>query len=75
LTIGRTCRLSARARPGYVFSGWTGSIASSAPTLTFVFNGGLVPQANFVPQIRWPGLPLLSAAEETFSLFRASSLS
>src|SRR5262249_3538520 len=48
LTVGRTYTLTAAAKSGQVFGGWTGSLVSSNPKLTFVATSNLVLQAAFV---------------------------
>ena len=48
LIIGQSYTVTATPATGYEFSGWTGSIQSSSPTLTFVMASNLVLQANFV---------------------------
>ena len=52
LVLGRPYRLVAKPMSGFVFSGWTGAITSSSPTLSFVFNGGMTLQANFTKRVR-----------------------
>ena len=47
--LGANCAITARAVPGYLFSGWTGSITSAEPRLTFRMQTGLSLVANFVP--------------------------
>ncbi len=49
LIIGQSYTVTATPAAGYEFGGWTGSIISSSPTLTFVMASNLVLQANFVP--------------------------
>lgn len=55
LRVGQTCSVTAIPRADQEFAGWTGSITSTAPRLTFVVRSNLVFQANFVPS---PFLPI-----------------
>lgn len=48
LVVGQSYTVTATPATGYEFGGWTGSIVSSSPTLTFVMASNLVLQANFV---------------------------
>jgi hypothetical protein len=45
---GQTVILTAQPTNGFLFAGWTGSITSSAPTLTFTAQAGQVIEANFI---------------------------
>jgi hypothetical protein len=47
LTPGQVYTVTAVPAEGQEFAGWTGSITSSAPTLTFVMNSNLVLKAKF----------------------------
>jgi hypothetical protein len=49
LEIGKRYTITASPGTGCVFSNWTGSVLSSASTLTFTMASNLVLQANFVP--------------------------
>ena len=49
LVIGRTYSISAIPAPGQVFAGWTGTMTSSVPKLTFRMTSNIVVQANFIP--------------------------
>ena len=49
LVAGRTYTVTAIPKAGQEFAGWTGSIISSAPRLTFKLDRNLALQANFVP--------------------------
>ena len=48
LTAGKTYTLTATPGAGQVFGGWTGSLSSSDPKLTFVATSSLALQASFV---------------------------
>ncbi len=47
LIVGQTYTVTATPAAGYVFSGWTGSIQSSSPTITFTMTSSFTLQANF----------------------------
>jgi hypothetical protein len=49
LEIGRGYRLVATPAAGYLFSNWTGTVSSSAPTLSFLMQSNMSLQAHFVP--------------------------
>jgi hypothetical protein len=49
LEVGRTYTVVATPGAGYVFSNWTGSVAASNASLTFVMRSNLILTANFVP--------------------------
>jgi hypothetical protein len=63
LKAGRTYAVTARPGPGQAFSGWVGSINSSAPTLSFVLASNLLLQANFIPS---PFIPAQGAYNGLF---------
>ena len=48
LVVGQSYTVTATAASGYIFTGWTGGINSSASTITFVMTSNLVLQANFI---------------------------
>jgi len=45
--VGATYTITAKSQAGHRFKGWTGSITSSAPTITFTMVEGFDLQANF----------------------------
>lgn len=49
LEVGKTYSLTAEPRPGMAFAGWTGSIQTNTPTVTFVMAENFFLEANFVP--------------------------
>ena len=55
LQLGRGYQLIAAPAPGFVFSNWTGSVTSPAPSLNFLMQSNFVLQGNFIPN---PFLPV-----------------
>ncbi|MBI3875611.1 MAG: Ig-like domain-containing protein, partial [Verrucomicrobia bacterium] len=49
LAVGRTVTLVAEPGIGHRFTGWSGSIVASTPTVTFTMRSNVVLMANFVP--------------------------
>jgi hypothetical protein len=49
LEVGRGYQLTATAGAGFLFSNWTGTASSAAPTLRFLMESNMALQANFVP--------------------------
>jgi hypothetical protein len=49
LVLGRSYRITAYPDAGQEFTGWTGSLPSTSPSLLFVMRSNLVLQANFIP--------------------------
>src|SRR5262249_22694376 len=49
LPTGTVHTITALPAPGFVFSNWTGDIASRLAKLTFVMRSNLTLQANFIP--------------------------
>jgi uncharacterized repeat protein (TIGR03803 family) len=49
LEIGRTYTMTARPAVGYIFAGWSGTVTSSLPKLSFIMVSNLFLQADFVP--------------------------
>jgi hypothetical protein len=47
--VGRTLTVKATPASGSIFAGWTGSVTSAHPVLSFTMQDGLDLQANFVP--------------------------
>ena len=45
--IGATYTLTAKPQRGHTFTGWTGSVSSTAPTITFTMAAGFAVQAGF----------------------------
>ena len=45
--IGATYTIAAKPKAGHTFTGWTGSVTSSAPRITFPMSAGFTVQANF----------------------------
>jgi uncharacterized repeat protein (TIGR02543 family) len=56
LNIGQTYSITAKARGGFTFTGWSGSQTSSRPKLTFVMAEGLALTATFTDKQK----PILS---------------
>lgn len=52
--VGATLTMTAKPGAGQVFSSWSGDLATTSPTLTFIMQSNLVLQANFAPN---PFLP------------------
>ncbi|GAE35780.1 InlB B-repeat-containing protein [Halalkalibacter akibai] len=50
INLGETVTVTARPSQGYVFEGWSGSITSSNPSITFVMEEDMTLQAIFSPQ-------------------------
>ena len=48
LIVGQSYTVTATAASGYIFTGWTGGVNSSAATITFMMTSNLVLQANFI---------------------------
>lgn len=49
LEVGKSYTLTAKPAKGYLFSGWSGSLSGTGPSLTFVMRNGLVLEATFAP--------------------------
>lgn len=56
--VGETIKLNAVPAAGFIFAGWTGSITSSQPEISFSMQPGMSLQANFVPT---PFIPISGA--------------
>lgn len=59
--IGDTLTITATPITGYVFTGWTGSVTATDPTLTFTMSVGFAVKANFAPvpfmaTMKWMGI-------------------
>ncbi len=48
LIVGQSYTVTATASSGYIFTGWSGGVNSTAATITFVMTSNLVLTANFV---------------------------
>ncbi len=48
LIVGQSYTVTATPASGYLFSGWSGTVSSSAPTITFTMRSNTVLQAGFV---------------------------
>ncbi|MCU0785646.1 MAG: hypothetical protein MUF81_16695, partial [Verrucomicrobia bacterium] len=55
VVMGRQYKLTATPAANQLFVGWSGSITSSVPTVSFVMRSNLLIQANFVPNPFVPG--------------------
>ena len=55
---GRSVTIRAFPAPGSVFAGWTGSVVSDSPSVTFAVQDGMSLQANFQPT---PFIPVSGA--------------
>ncbi len=49
LQVGNGYTMTASPAAGHLFSGWSGGIASSTPSLTFTMQSNLVLRASFIP--------------------------
>jgi Bacterial Ig domain/Divergent InlB B-repeat domain len=67
LEIGRGYQVTAIPGAGHVFSNWTGTASSAAPTLGFLMQSNMALQANFVPN------PFLRVSGTFNGLFHESS--
>ena len=55
LVVGKTYTLTATPGPDQLFAGWSGSVASSSASISFLMQSNLLIQANFVPNPFVPG--------------------
>ena len=63
LHVGKKYTITAKPDTGYVFAGWSGSITSAAPKLTFLMQSNLVLTASFTPS---PFLPVAGTYQGLF---------
>jgi hypothetical protein len=64
VVAGRTYTLTAKPAAGQEFAGWTGSIVSDSPKITFAANSDIVLHAKFVPS---PFLPIMGSYNGLFN--------
>jgi uncharacterized repeat protein (TIGR02543 family) len=66
--VGTWYRITARPASGWIFSGWTGSLAGPDATANFVMTDGMSLTANFVPN------PFLTGAGRYTGLFASGDV-
>ena len=62
--LGFTYKITASPARGMSFSGWTGSITSTDPALTFTMTPGMTLEANFVPTAFLPAVGTYTSIAE-----------
>ena len=65
--LGATYTITATPAPGFLFIGWSGSLYSTSPKLTFSMQEGMTLQADFAPS------PFVAAKGTYFGLIRSES--